>query len=449
MSLDKLSNELLVEIALWLDSQLWTKQSLLNLALCSRRLNIIATPIIYSSFDDGCEEVLPVFLRTLLAKPELGLRVKSFSVTMVQAERSRAMVDIGQDFHRVTSAVERLSTLKSANNSMAWINCIHFGDWHALVALALFHLPNLKEIKLCRYDTENPYDQDLARGCLHSVPATLSFMGSTGAHLSFLESIEILADPLFGLNYPSVLPFFRLSSVKTVLFNGVIGVDFDDPLELFNTEELALHESCCYGESMIRFLGCFSQLKSFIYEHDASYQNIEFDAASLGKAIAHLKPSLEYLRINNVEVEDEDSSSDDRQFGLLGSLHEFLSLGILETDAGILLGSDHGNIALLEGALPGHTSRSTLYKLLPLSLQYLELTRCSTSIVEQLWDLVNWKQRTRSSLKTITVRWKEYPDLALLGAEARHCHEHESLIKAFSDAGVHMNLQLMVHEVTY
>jgi hypothetical protein len=51
---------------------------LVPLVLCSRRLNRIANPVLYTAFVQTGEQALPAFLSLLTEKPEMGAHVKRF-----------------------------------------------------------------------------------------------------------------------------------------------------------------------------------------------------------------------------------------------------------------------------------------------------------------------------------------------------------------------------------
>ncbi|KUJ21377.1 uncharacterized protein LY89DRAFT_730157 [Mollisia scopiformis] len=402
MPLEALSNELLVEIAEWVNETCDT-QTLLDLALCSRRLNAVATPIMYQSFHSGHRDVLPVFLRTLLAKPELGLRVQSFSAPMhAHWDRRGYMSGYGnEDFMRAQAAVESIyHALPVDGGVQMWMARISTGNWHALAALAFFHMPNLRDIEISQYDVLDPYDGILDRGYLHSIPATLDFLADSKDHLNSLERIEILPyDPLYGFNFKSIWSFFRSNSVKTVTISCVVGADLDDQASRYETEEIDFKRSCCSGEPMIRFLRCFPQLKAFSYEHlEGPIDYVEFDAPRFGQAIAHLKPCLEYLHISNGGY--DELVLNQPHLGTIGSLSGFRALEILEIDADTILGLYHGNAGDPDELSSGANARRKLYKLLPRCLEYLHLRNCSNSIVGQLWDVIDWKKKADASLSS-------------------------------------------------
>lgn len=159
MSLIKLSNELLLEIVKWA-SPTPNKQTLFNLALCSHRFNAITTPILYTSFDTGYEKgLLPVFLRTLVARPQLGLRVKSVSVKkrigMKDNNPDNMNVYGIEDFERSHTAIKLICRTES--EAQRWMYKLRTGNWHALVALMLFHLPNLRRLEIHGYKIPDPY----------------------------------------------------------------------------------------------------------------------------------------------------------------------------------------------------------------------------------------------------------------------------------------------------
>ena len=127
MSLSALPDDILLEITKWVatDDYIPTYETvdypyipfsarrrtkfLGSLALCSRRLNRMASPILYKTFVQTRERALPAFLRLLSSRPERGAYVTKFVVSAYNAAEERFYRRDMLDFPRldlVTLGVE-------------------------------------------------------------------------------------------------------------------------------------------------------------------------------------------------------------------------------------------------------------------------------------------------------------------------------------------------------
>jgi hypothetical protein len=160
MSLDALSDDLLLEAAEWVGTDTYIEghhyvtdrgtKLLLPLVLCSRRLDRIATPVLYTTFVQTGEQALLTFLRLLTEKPEMGAHVKR-SVALETGEP--AHINMGtvsrQDLERCRLGLECLEHFQ--RNKSDWIWDLEDLEWHAVVSFLLLLLPYLKEIDIPSY----------------------------------------------------------------------------------------------------------------------------------------------------------------------------------------------------------------------------------------------------------------------------------------------------------
>jgi hypothetical protein len=102
MPLENLSDGLLLEIAQWVGAGAYHSsiiniiavrrtQFLGSLAQCSRRLNTIASPLLYKTFTQTKKEALPAFLRPVLEKPKIGEGVRKFVATEIREDAGLEM----------------------------------------------------------------------------------------------------------------------------------------------------------------------------------------------------------------------------------------------------------------------------------------------------------------------------------------------------------------------
>jgi hypothetical protein len=105
MSLNKLSDGLLLEIAGWAGTDAYypslTKtitavrgtRFLGPLAVCSRRLNTIVSPLLYRTFTQTNTKALPAFLRLVLESPRLAKRSRNLWLQNFLKMSSSACLD--------------------------------------------------------------------------------------------------------------------------------------------------------------------------------------------------------------------------------------------------------------------------------------------------------------------------------------------------------------------
>jgi len=150
MSLTKLSNELLLEIANYSGSR-----AAGQLVSCSKRLNSIATPIFYRHVDIRSGHCFRRLMQLIVEKPELGVYVKSVIGDLMSGEGLFHIFDMSsytkEDYHRCKSSILAVPGLISTAGAKKWIQDLRLGRGDALFAIFLLHTPCLEEIDLESY----------------------------------------------------------------------------------------------------------------------------------------------------------------------------------------------------------------------------------------------------------------------------------------------------------
>lgn len=164
MLLEELPNDLLVEIVDWVGTDTFMRdygivigrgtKSLHHLALCSRKLNTVATPVLYRTYTQTGEKALQEFLLRVLRNPDLGKHVKNFVASEISEDEQLDMSSWAEDdFQCCLVLINRISSTEkdSVLSSEKWMNDVRLGDWDALSGLLISLLPNVEEIDMIAY----------------------------------------------------------------------------------------------------------------------------------------------------------------------------------------------------------------------------------------------------------------------------------------------------------
>jgi hypothetical protein len=159
MLLNTLPDDLLIDIANYvgLDSHFDADTrslfpdsiSLCKLALCSRRLNIFTTPILYRTImgTNRRRHAVPMLLKRILASPELGKQVKRYIGSNLGGIR---LIDMSsyteEDYVRAQLAIARFG-----NTRKQWMRKVIAGHGDVVTALLFTLLPNLEQLVMFSY----------------------------------------------------------------------------------------------------------------------------------------------------------------------------------------------------------------------------------------------------------------------------------------------------------
>jgi hypothetical protein len=375
-----LSDELLVEILKFASIGVYdesqelvdTSKWLLDVSLCSRRMNSLTEPILYTQLKESGDR-LPKFLARILVRPDLARCVRIYHGTAMGSEIREEFLDVSDlvedDWERIRTAVHR------AGSHADWYHALECGNWDAMTALMFHLLPNVQELKFSRWS----YTKDVYPFIYAALERPL---------LGKLWSVYIKYwDTENGLNLDQLVPFLKIPSVST--FKGYMisdGAWGGEPV-LSNIKDLSLNYSNLDTVSLKNFLRCFPQLEKLFYRNGGAYVGYsEFEAPGAMEALEHLKPCLEELHI----LQDENGDMwDGKAFGN-GSFSDFRKLSRLDISTSILL--DGEGLRLID--------------CIPPSLEYLSLREVEARHVEQILELVS----QRSLILDLQWEGVVYPD---------------------------------------
>jgi len=132
---------------------------------CCRYLHQVAMPILYSSFTERGVLSMPLFLRTILYRPDLARYVKTFSIYLTIARDHNPSGCPDSDLLRSLKPMidDQLEDIcpGDALFKRSWSrSLINHRNWDAISALVICLLPNLSTLTLPHYadqDTNGPH----------------------------------------------------------------------------------------------------------------------------------------------------------------------------------------------------------------------------------------------------------------------------------------------------
>ena len=446
MSLDKLSDELLLEIAEWVGTNAYHPhlastitvrgtQFLGPLALCSRRLNTIISPLLYKTFTQTNKKALPAFLRLVLEKPQIGKEVKRFVGTELPLyqidEEYDNKLDMSQfspqDYNRCRIAIGSFRGHES--DQVNWLHFLREGSWCAAVALLMLCLPNLEEIELAQfYGGDRAFGYDYIARTFEYI-ATRQFFKDSHYSLKHLKTISaVLSEGVvrYGTSQNVILSFFTPRSVSKIVLSGFKWREFRfEPKHSYQVQDLRFDSSCVHGDTMVKFLRRFPNLRKFRYLHrDSGVVSHLFLPHKMGEGLAHLHHCLEKLTLLG-DPRSKRSKTESQQG--IGPLTQFKKLRRIK-----LCVDDLFEFHAIDDEDEKPSEKPKLANVFPASLQILVLCEAENSILTLLNDFLNDKE-SFPLLTDIVVRITELRDAHQDSAE-------EKLKSNYEDFGVQLHL---------
>lgn len=239
--IEKLSNELLLQIAGWVErlkiyspkiGTTTSRRTLLNLAIVSKRMYPIAQDTIFRNVDLRFWKVNNVqllhFIRTLLFRPELGLLVRKLSLCLGPPLDRKQLLHFKELQKSALAKLEALGFKKGT----PWYTSIKEREESAYGGLALALVPNLVEFHLecCSSDPvrslfgySNPpsaviptlrHIKELSIPCDHVSLLCTDFESLESLDLGFVSAEDVLnfsQDYSFSLSHASKIKTLRIA----------------------------------------------------------------------------------------------------------------------------------------------------------------------------------------------------------------------------------------------
>lgn len=299
------------------------QKSLSSLSRTARRFHQVVEPKLYSGFvqvEKAGEQTpyqLITFMRTILKRPDLAQRVRTFeSTVMTKAVSPRAdFEDIqplvlfdplytAQDFETLRARVTSISGHGVDNDEEAasWFEDTKKGFWDAITALVLSQLQNLEEFSLGGWNCDFglPHlERLLTRAAVPGIRPP-----GTPLTLTRLQCVTLL-NPIdrYGMDFGLLLPILELETLTTFSAYSL------NVSELWVTEEndpwskdafkngnilsLALHDSSIDENCMLQFLSCFTNLQQLFIEFSPEGMDYAvYEPPRYLATIQHLKSCL-------------------------------------------------------------------------------------------------------------------------------------------------------------
>lgn len=329
-------------------SAAWTTKRPWQLSSASRHFHTLTEPYLYSTFVQVglAGEAMPLFLRTLMEEPLLGVHVKTWIGSSCN-DLAIEMNLMGEDNLDLLDDLIYFLIQEIGAYYDKWCHAANIGSWDAVADILICILPNLEEINFINYGSPEGYpflEAVLARAC---EPRRREFPKD------WTEST-----PDFGITCPQVRDdlLWTLDEKDRYRFrcgrssSACIGLISNGPYKIpsaqdskFKLSNLAIAHSAVNSDSFRDFLSCFAAVRHVKYNFDYDYkfeaeqpypQHVDFTPSSLRDAIGHLSGSLEELSITQENYREPQLPILDR--GML-PLTDFKKLKRLESSALVLL----------------------------------------------------------------------------------------------------------------
>ena len=326
---------------------------LYRLAHTCRTFFNLTKPYLYTRFVQNSPKQLPLFLRTILQKPEYAARVKMIHLEYLnndeyEREREREKgkeVENGSDFNDVPSERESALLLKAcdtygplltAGSSFTssrftehWRAACKARDPLALLAIAIISLTNL-EIFDMRAMNISANRFSFVRLALEVASKSPSFFLSNLKEISFS-----LADSESSIDFRHIICFL-VPSVQKMTVLGISTGFFGWQPKHLSIETLDLRSCALSDPGWAKFLRAMSAtLKSLSYTPGKSEQvkSLGTTVQGIGIGLTQVENTLEKLSLTDLYLPMYDEND-------LGSLNGFCRLKEIEIQIALLLGTE-------------------------------------------------------------------------------------------------------------
>ena len=415
MALNALPGEVLLVIATYVGSNshhdlddrtllplLPDTTSLCKLALCSRRLNSIVTPIIYRTIISNRQRrhAVPMLLKRTIGNPSIAKQVQRYIGSNIRGIRLFDMSSYTEeDYIRV-----QLAIAKFGNARKRFLRNVMAGHGDAVTALLFALLPNLKEVVMFSYQK---VDHDYIEYVVRQASAREGF-----AYLHRLKVVHIAPPPKCrGLDIKTVLPYLEVPSLDKISLYGIVPscgryvFNWSNPS---GTKSFVRHLSlicsdimCHTMEAMLKDFPCLETLEYEYYNHPK--RGLGTGQQNILTALSPLKSSLKCLvLIDNQRPNLEERGTTSR------TLAEFEKLAKISANAYILVNLLPGGKEILSPMSAGSsTQESRLVNMLPRSLKHLELYGCRGGILSHIEEVIQRKHALFTELKSISLSYSD------------------------------------------
>ena len=403
--------------------------SLKNVRLCSRRLNVLAQPQFYSSF----RETTPNSLLRLLRETSKDDRISKYCETFQDCsalwwrDASRLRVLSGPVAEEMFTAILdghvgdclRASYDKAAEHGSrhpsGLIEAMRDDESRGLMTLALLSLPAIQHLEwgmvgLSRWEVEyleeNPGLRHKPRtyswltwlfdraGDLQKSPRTSYFTDVGNLHK--LESIDFHIHGPKTLAFSQIAPYITLKSLRSFSWSCVdIYWDMSARMRLPNIKSLYLTDVALGDEALGKLMAIFTALETLELRTGLFIK--------MATHIKHLQPTLRRLILKNTYgpqayVQKPAQRSSYEGFDKL----EVLEVAAPQIDGWVsdLIHQDH---------VETHEAEMTpLERVIPSTVQQLTISCCGKRVLQKVRTLVksDWLEQSRLTRLVLNCHWK-------------------------------------------
>lgn len=351
-----LDNEDDVDSSIRKDFPLHNSHSLLQFALCSRSLHRLVEPVLYERFHYNAQAPTKgflLFLKRILARPDLGKQIRVFHVDGTQApglgmimdEETYPFVSYMEDYKNHFKSDSDVSCftaldLKAVRKKIAevdtttrecfeWAMGVENGDLNSMIALVLTLTPNLQVLDIDMWTHPGSVPPILTR--ILDKTRRLQRERQLGHPLAFWGLKKLVVRYYYGASMDKtthhLVPLLMIPSVEILcaidqnaLFTNYyrsVDTDMDEErlgavlqgnnLELANMKELTLSLTTICPNALFRLWRCCPNLKRLYYkdrlsfDYDIWFRHEELKGINLMAAASCINPHLQDLAILNSE----------------------------------------------------------------------------------------------------------------------------------------------------
>lgn len=440
-------------------------QDLLSMMRCCHQLRDIGEPILYRNYVQRTSSGLSTFIQTILARPNLADYVRTVHLdergfnhhmwqsnfnneelkvieSVILSHLSEYQHPVGNQDTKDSSTIQSrrepqsiednqaLSELGTSSSSPSRIKItaaflmaqIQRGNWHALAAFVLYLLPHVSGLET-NLSSKISFNTPEALLTNH-LPTIFTTSLSTSKILPNIHHLTLnnhVSDgKLFRLTYNSLSelapltnhPYLRSLHLDNIHITSSTEETLD--LNMPQVTNLWIERSNIASSALKQFLKAFPNLEKLKYEHDYPSNMHRTDLSifcprDFGRAIEHLKPTLEELSVYRAERYNCSVGRQGmfEQFSIIGSLVGFEKLSSLSITASLLLGPQKCAESSWYSASQSHNCPALpLSYCLPRSLEKLRLMESGDLIVhEHISSLVEQSSWLIPKLTSLTLHY--------------------------------------------
>lgn len=383
------------------------RELLLSLCKVSRKTCNTVQPVIFRCFDTGrrcircnpdngrnggreeCQlEPLIPFARTIIARPDLGLRVQKLMIRDhdCTSESILQWPDglMADTIRHLTAAVQKLGV----NSKSRWLSAITGCVFGPFMTMLISQIPNVKELSIVLDWKRVQSFLDLSRRLLR---------GSFEPYLANLTTLDINCHDGETIEVQTILPILNLPRLQEVSVAYCIGSsEIEWPHEIgpgdLKISAITLSPASLDGECLSRLIEACACLKRFTYVAMDRKGMDSVEPPDIQPALSPQRDTLEELRIKyrptwNTTIIDPNMRP------RYGSFRDFTNLKHLDMEQALMMRVDG----------------------LPCSLEVLTIRQADYPIFDMMADLVSANRSDLLSLQEVIITPYTLAPYAMVG----------------------------------